>query len=104
MHLALYVVASLVGLLIADLAQAQPNGSWYYCDTSHAYYPYVGTCTAPWRAVAPNALAPQAGASAAPPPLSPAPPAPTEPPSAAFQQGQADRQSWEDWFSSLTDE
>lgn len=30
--------------------QAQP-GSWYYCDNPKGYYPYVHTCTTPFRAV-----------------------------------------------------
>jgi len=32
-------------------AQSQSNGSWYYCDASKAYYPYVKQCTAGWREV-----------------------------------------------------
>ncbi len=27
---------------------------WYYCPTSEAYYPYVGSCAAPWVRVIPN--------------------------------------------------
>lgn len=34
-------------------ASAQPY--WYYCDPVQAYYPYVTTCSVPWRAVTPNA-------------------------------------------------
>jgi hypothetical protein len=30
---------------------AAPAQSWYYCDESGAYYPYVQTCNAPWRQV-----------------------------------------------------
>jgi hypothetical protein len=45
----------LCGLLVVDAARAQASGSWYYCDPSHAYYPYVSTCPVPWRAVAPHA-------------------------------------------------
>jgi hypothetical protein len=32
-----------------------PNASWYYCDASRSYYPYVKDCPAGWRAVAPQA-------------------------------------------------
>jgi hypothetical protein len=30
--------------------QAQPY-SYYYCDSSQAYYPYVSSCASPWRQV-----------------------------------------------------
>jgi hypothetical protein len=32
-----------------------PNASWYYCDASRSYYPYVKDCPAGWRAVPPQA-------------------------------------------------
>lgn len=32
----------------------QSNGSWYYCDASRAYYPYVKQCPGGWREVAPQ--------------------------------------------------
>lgn len=108
------------GLLTANAAHAQSNGKWYYCDPVRAYYPYVSTCPAPWREVVPNSSAvrqsgsQQTGtdATASPPtqsapvPLTPSPTAATAPspsesqPSAAFRQGQADRQGWEAWFGS----
>ncbi|HYM03277.1 MAG TPA: hypothetical protein VET85_10050 [Stellaceae bacterium] len=28
-----------------------PAQSWYYCDASAAYYPYVQSCASPWRQV-----------------------------------------------------
>lgn len=31
-------------------AQA-PAATWYYCEPSAAYYPYVGQCAQPWRVV-----------------------------------------------------
>jgi hypothetical protein len=114
----LYAVAALIaGLLMAAPAPAQPDGSWYYCDPSHAYYPYVGSCAVPWRVVPNQSRAPQAGDSTATSPsarsapilLAPsstasASPSSSEPQTSTFHQGQADRQSWEDWFGSLTDE
>jgi len=30
---------------------AQSNGSWYYCDASKTYYPYVKQCAGGWREV-----------------------------------------------------
>jgi hypothetical protein len=30
---------------------AQSNGSWYYCDASKTYYPYVKQCASGWREV-----------------------------------------------------
>lgn len=33
-------------------AAAQPdNGTWYYCDDSRTYYPYVKSCSSGWRPV-----------------------------------------------------
>jgi len=29
----------------------QPGQNWYYCPTSGAYYPYVGTCSVDWQLV-----------------------------------------------------
>jgi hypothetical protein len=29
----------------------QPSGSWYYCDASRSYYPYVKQCPGGWREV-----------------------------------------------------
>lgn len=101
------------GLLMASAAHSQSSGSWYYCDPAHAYYPYVRTCPAPWRAVAPYSYGPVQPQPVAPPVAQPAAPAgvapapaaasPAEPePSAAYQQGQTDRQTWETWFDTLT--
>jgi len=42
------------GLLMANAAHAQSSEKWYYCDPTHAYYPYVSTCLVPWREVIPN--------------------------------------------------
>lgn len=30
---------------------AAPAQSWYYCETSKSYYPYVSTCPAGWKTV-----------------------------------------------------
>ncbi|SAL76309.1 hypothetical protein AWB71_05216 [Caballeronia peredens] len=35
----------------ATVSPGQPDGNWYYCDASRAYYPYVRTCPAGWRPV-----------------------------------------------------
>jgi len=35
-------------------AGGAPSASWYYCDASRSYYPYVKDCPAGWRAVAPQ--------------------------------------------------
>lgn len=32
-------------------APAQTSGSWYYCDASKTYYPYVKQCAGGWREV-----------------------------------------------------
>ena len=31
-------------------ANASP-GTWYFCETSQSFFPYVGTCSVPWRMV-----------------------------------------------------
>ena len=28
-----------------------PTQFWYFCDNPQGYYPYVASCTVPWRAV-----------------------------------------------------
>ena len=35
-------------------AQPLPSGSWYYCNDSQAYYPYVQECAGGWQRVAPT--------------------------------------------------
>jgi hypothetical protein len=29
-------------------------GYWYWCDAYQQYYPYVGSCPTPWRAISPR--------------------------------------------------
>ena len=102
----------LVGLFVIVIAHpAVAAGHWYYCDPAHAYYPYVRACPVPWREVTPYSYGQGQPQASAPPVAQPAAPAwvvqvpsaaspPESRPSAAYQQGQADRQSWEAWFSS----
>ena len=104
----------LLGAAMAGIAHhAAAQGSWYYCDPAHAYYPYVSTCSVPWREVAPysygqgqaKVAVPPTAESAAPATVAPTPTinSPTKSqPSATYRQGQADRESWETWFGSLT--
>jgi restriction system protein len=102
----------LSGLFLVITAQVHAATTyWYYCDPTHTFYPYVQTCSVPWRAVVPYsykqtqpqaapAAAPTAPAQVAPVPTTAAP---TETqPSPAFRQGQTDRQAWETWFGALT--
>ena len=35
----------------AQPAPAQPQGEWYYCANSNAYYPYVRECPGGWQRV-----------------------------------------------------
>ena len=39
-----------------DAAPVEPasTDSWYYCDQSKAYYPYVKTCPGGWQKVSPT--------------------------------------------------
>jgi hypothetical protein len=46
---------------VTYVEQGQPSagpgrysGSWYYCDASRAYYPYVKQCPGGWREVSPQ--------------------------------------------------
>ena len=32
----------------------QPQGYWYFCQDSRAYYPYVKECASGWQRVAPQ--------------------------------------------------
>jgi hypothetical protein len=34
-----------------DAGPSQSGGTWYYCDASKTYYPYVKECGSGWRAV-----------------------------------------------------
>jgi hypothetical protein len=38
----------------AQPAPARPQGYWYYCSESKAYYPYVKECPSGWQQVAPQ--------------------------------------------------
>jgi hypothetical protein len=108
--LAWAALLAIVGTLMTNGGHAQPSAKWYYCVSANAYYPYVKTCPGGWREDNPygygpgqaQATAPPAEAPTAPTWVAPAPvasPSETQP-SAAFQQGQADRQTWEVWFNS----
>lgn len=94
----------LLGLfLILGAHSAAAAEYWYYCDPAHAYYPYVRACTAPWRQVVPYTYGqPGSQQSQAPAPPIRQVPAGSTPPSVAFRQGQADRQTWESWFGKQT--
>jgi hypothetical protein len=54
---------------------------WYYCDNPAGYYPYVQTCSQPFRPVVPTQpqAAPAAPAAPYAPPPGAAPPAPVSP-------------------------
>jgi len=55
---------------------------WYYCDNPAGYYPYVQTCSQPFRPVVPSVQQAAPAAPAAPygpPPGAAAPPAPVAP-------------------------
>jgi TerB N-terminal domain/TerB-C domain len=103
----------LCAVLVGFAHSAAAQGSWYYCEPAHAYYPYVNNCPVPWREIAPYAYR-QDQQQAVPPPLArpaapaldaPAPTVPSQPepePSAIYSQGRADRGRLEGWFGSLT--
>ena len=38
----------------SQVQPATPSGSWYYCNESGAYYPYVQECAGGWQRVAPQ--------------------------------------------------
>jgi hypothetical protein len=53
-------------------ASPAPQPTWYYCDSSKGYYPYVRSCASGWRAVAAEA---QSQGASNQPPAPPPPPA-----------------------------
>lgn len=50
--------------IVAHHADAQEK--WYYCGPAHAYYPYVSTCSVPWRQFVPHAYQQPSGTSPSP--------------------------------------
>jgi hypothetical protein len=110
--------ALVVAAFPLQIVPAWAQSGYWWCDALNAGYPWVQTCPNPWRYVSPT---PQTQPQTSKPVVAP----PTssnrrtyrrEPPpstvaagacsstSAAFQQGQADRQSWETWFNSQVGE
>ena len=51
------VVAPASPPVYVEQGQAAAQGSWYYCDSANAYYPYVRDCQNGWRTVAPQPAA-----------------------------------------------
>lgn len=96
----------------AIMGSARAQGSWYYCGPTKAYYPYVPTCSEPWRQVAPFAYdqvqpAPTQRAEVRPAHQTPAETALSSTVTAAaqseaYRQGQTDREVWEKWFNGLS--
>lgn len=74
---------------------------YYWCESQHGYYPYVQSCPEQWRKVVAPPQTYQAPVQQ-PAPLQrtvPVAPQPAASDSNAFQQGLADRGSWETWFA-----
>ena len=99
--LGLFVVAL---LSIGSARPARADAIWYYCEPSHAYYPFVSTCAVPWRRLDPHsgthpAFTPGQAAVA---PSTTSPPDMSVAQSPAYRDGQTDRQAWEVWFASQT--
>ncbi|MGF6725126.1 hypothetical protein P3T43_004497 [Paraburkholderia sp. GAS41] len=46
-----YVEQGQPGPAPVQAAPGQQNGTWYYCDDSRTYYPYVKSCSSGWRPV-----------------------------------------------------
>lgn len=96
----------------------QPPVYWYYCDSAHAYSPYVKTCPEPWRAVLPHsnpygqgrqppapAQSPNSSAAGRPATAAMKPkkaPLVVDETSPAFLQGQRDRQDFDAWYGGLS--
>lgn len=101
---------TLMATLGSVQAQAPVPGVWYYCDPTHAYYPYVRECAVAWREVPagsydqnqyhaePTSSAPRTQPESTPP----RPVESQQQRSAAYLQGQTDRLAWEAWFATLT--
>jgi hypothetical protein len=68
LKLLLFVAAAMPALLTqAKLSQADPAATWYWCETSKAYFPTVTNCLVAWREVTVS-LGP-AAAGLVPPPM-----------------------------------
>lgn len=52
-RLAFSLISAAAAICNVEPAAAQ---YWYWCDPARAYYPYVTTCAAPWRAVSPQPI------------------------------------------------
>jgi hypothetical protein len=46
-----YVEQGQSGPTPVQAAPGQQSGTWYYCDDSRTYYPYVKSCSSGWRPV-----------------------------------------------------
>ncbi|MGF7133595.1 hypothetical protein P3T40_005086 [Paraburkholderia sp. EB58] len=46
-----YVEQGQAGAAPAQAAPGQQSATWYYCDDSKTYYPYVKSCSSGWRPV-----------------------------------------------------
>jgi hypothetical protein len=86
------------------------TADYYWCETTHVYFPAAPTCPVPWRKVTVPPAANQAPAQQPSIPAAPAPVAVLAPvqiapttlkPTATFQQGLADRGDLEAWFSQI---
>lgn len=102
-------------LLSVPLSVLAPHSNsadalWYYCEPSHAYYPYVAACAVPWRQIIANSGTTykppmmQSPLAVAPSPTPAAPDASLPQSSSAYTQGQADRQAWGSLFAAQTGE
>jgi hypothetical protein len=81
---AMWVRSALAVLALLALHHGTCAGtSWYWCEPTHAYYPWVSTCAESWRAVNPWRASQQPGTAL------PAPLADTVPPQAAPSAGPA---------------
>ena len=108
---------AVVVALLTHSAMAEAE-SWYYCDSVHAYFPYVQHCPESWREVDPNSMPHNASEqpdednpSAKPQNSSTIKAEPPKVPilsngvgavkkhqDEAFQEGRVDRQHWEIWI------
>lgn len=48
------IIGGIIGGVLRQAQPAAPSSTWYYCDASGRYYPYVASCASGWRPVRPQ--------------------------------------------------
>lgn len=101
MRLRVVLVALVITVLNTWAAAAQQcaYGYWCWCETARAYYPYVASCSVPWRPILPRPYGPNPQMLPSVPPISS--PVASET-SNSYREGAADWRKLQAWFEPQT--